>query len=367
MSSQIPKPDLKYWLAFNQITTIGPIRWQKILNYFPSLEIAWRAKSSELKMAGLDQNTIEKFFDQKTKINPGQELEKIQKQRIEIVTNKDEAYPSLLKEIYAPPPLLYYQGNLDLKNEYLLAIVGSRKPTDYGKQVTKQLTNGLTRAGLATVSGLALGIDAIVHQTTIDCGGKTISVLGSGLDQIYPATNRNLAKEIIKSGGAIVSEFPLGTKPFHFNFPRRNRIIAGLSLGVLITEAQSQSGAIITALHALEQNREVFAVPGGIYQQNSAGTNMLIKKGAKMTTGVNDILETLNLQNAKQFKKIKTIQPTTKCEEEILKIIDQGSNHVDKIAKSVRLNISIVNSTLALMEMKGLIKNLGNQTYIKTQ
>lgn len=356
---------LPYWLAFNQISTIGPIRFQRLLNYFADLKDAWQAPISELIKAGLEPKIAREVAEKKPKINPQNELEKLEKINGQAITILDQNYPKLLKEIYAPPPLLYYLGEFDLNNDFILAVVGTRKISEYGKQVTQKLVSELTQAGLTIASGLALGIDACAHLAALNNGGKTIAVLGSGLDQIYPATNRQLAQKIVGQGGAIISEFPLGMPPLKHNFPLRNRIIAGLSLGTLVTEAGEKSGALITARLALEQNREVFAVPGNIYQTGSVGPNKLIKLGAKAVTAATDILEALNLSQANDFKDVLKLIPENEIEKNILKVLDQEPLHIDKIVQSSMLDISVVNSTLSVMEMKGMIKNLGNQTYLK--
>lgn len=357
--------ELPYWLAFNQISIIGPIRQQRLLNYFANLKDAWQAPLNELINAGLEPKIAEDLINKKSKINPKRELEKLEKINGQAITILDQNYPRLLKEIYAPPPLLYHLGEFDLSNDFVLAVVGTRKISDYGKQVTQRLTSDLALAGLTIISGLALGIDTCAHQAALNVNKKTISVLGSGLNQIYPATNRRLAEKIISSGGAVISEFPLEMPPLKHNFPLRNRIIAGLSLGTLITEAGEKSGALITAQLALEQNREVFAVPGNIYQTGSAGPNKLIKMGAKAVTSAADILETLNLSQANDFKAVLKLIPENEMEKNILKILDQEPLHIDKIVQSSMLDISVVNSTLSVMEMKGMIKNLGNQIYLK--
>jgi len=367
MPNELPKDELKYWLALNQISIIGPVRFQKIRDYFPDLNSAWQAGSNELTKAGIELKIAEEMISQRLKINPDLELEKIEKIDAKLITILDPTYPKLLKEIYAPAPLLYYFGNLNLDNDFPLAVVGSRKISEYGRQVTTQIVSELVTFGLTIVSGLALGIDACAHQATLKNSGKTIAILGSGLDQIYPATNRQTAQEIINNGGAVISEFPLGTPPYKSNFPQRNRIIAGLSLGTLVTEAGVKSGALITARFALEQNREIFAVPGNIYSQGSIGTNNLIRMGAKMVTAATDILEALNLKQANDFKSTKEIIPENENEKILLELIEFEPIHVDKLAQCARLDISVINSTLAVMEMKGMIKNLGNQKYVKAR
>ena len=364
-TTEFNKNELKYWIAFNQLTVIGPIRWQKILSYFPNLKTAWQAPIQQLIQAGLETKIAQQVSEKRQGITPDLELKKIEKLNIKIVTILDEAYPKALKQAYGCPPLLYYFGNLDLNNDYCLAVVGTRKITPYGQRVTQDLVKELAGTGITIVSGLALGVDACAHQTTLDSNGKTIAVLGSGLDQIYPSANRQLAQKIIESGGAVISEFPLGTPPYKSNFPLRNRIISGLSLGTLITEAGIKSGALITGQFALEQNREVFAVPGNIYSLTSAGPNQLIKLGAKMVIQASDILETLNIKSAASAKQIKEIIPENETEKMLLEHLNAEPLHVDKLVQCTKLNISLVNSTLSVLEMKGIIKNLGGQTYIK--
>lgn len=366
MSSQLSKQEIKYWLSFNQISFLGPVRFQRLLNYFPNLEAAFKSPFSELLSAGIEQNVAQIIVAQRLKINPDAELEKIERQKISVVTVLDKNYSKLLKEIYNPPPLLYYHGSLDLNNDFPLAVVGTRKISEYGRQVTQQIVKDLAEGGLTIISGLALGVDAVAHQSAVNCGGKTVAVLGSGLDLVYPISNHRLADKIIKNGGSIISEFPLGTPPYKSNFPQRNRIISGLSLGVVVTEAGSDSGALITAKYALEQNREIFAVPGNIYSQGSAGPHQLIKMGGQLITSAADILEVLNLQQAKNFKATKISIPETENEKKLLELLEKEPLHVDKLSQISRLDISVINSTLTVMEMKGLVKNLGGQKYVKT-
>ena len=331
------------------------------------MEQAWLAGKSLLLSAGLEINTVDLIIGQKNKINPDQELEIITKNKIDITTIKDNNYPKLLKEIYCPPPLLYHYGQINLSQDYTLAVVGSRKYSEYGRQVTFDLIRSLSSAGMVIISGLALGIDTFAHQAAVEQNGKTIAVVGSGLDLIYPSSNRQLAEKIIATGGAIISEFPPGTPPYKSNFPQRNKTISGLSLGTLIIEANIKSGALITAQYALEQNREIFTVPGNIYQATSAGCHKLIKDGAKLVTAPTDILEALNLEKIADYKTSQAILPENETEKIILEIITAEPTHVDKIAQASRLNISVINATLALMEMKGSIKNLGSQKYIKSR
>jgi len=357
--------EIKYYNALNLITEIGANRFKKLLAYFPSAKLAWEASASELKKAGLEENIINTLIEKRSGISPDKELEKVIRAGIEIVTLKDSKYPKLLKEIYDSPALLYVKGDLlRLEDEFCLAVVGTRKLSSYGRQVTSVITRDLAQAGLSITSGLALGIDALAHKAALEAQGKTIAVLGCGLDRVYPVANQKLAQDMLTKRGAIVSEFPLGTPPLKHHFPFRNRIISGLSLGVLVIEAAEISGALITARSALEQNREVFAVPGNIYSPTSVGPNNLIKMGAKLVTSAQDILEELNLTKAYQFIETKKIVPDTKEEAKILEALGSEPIHIDDLVKATELPTSTVSSTLTMMEMKGKVKNLGGMQYV---
>jgi DNA processing protein len=339
--------DLKYWVAISRCPKIGAIRLVKLFNFFHSMEEAWRASFSELQRAGLDESIVHDFLAQKMIVNPDTEWEKLVKENISVLTINDPGYPKLLKEIWNPPAILYVRGVLPPDNEYNLAVVGTRKISIYGRQ-------------------LALGVDALAHQTTVRLGGKTIAVLGSGIDSesIYPAGNRFLASEIIKTGGAIISEYPLGTLALPGNFPLRNRIVSGLALGTLVIEAAEESGALITAQCALEQNREVFAVPGSIFNPTSAGPNKLIKMGAKAVTSTKDILETLNLAAAADFMQNKKILPSSPEEKKIMSNLSTEPLHIDKLIAASGLDAAKIGAILTLMEMKGMVKNLGGMNYV---
>ncbi len=368
MSNQNQKnSDIKYWVAFSLLPKVGPVRLRKIMNYFSSFKHAWGASMSELINAGIEKNIAENILINRKSINPDLEMQKLEQEGIKVITIKNERYPKLLKEIYAPPILLYYKGEFSsAKDEFALAIVGTRKFSNYAQQVAPQITHELAQAGLVIVSGLALGIDALAHESCVEAGGRTIAVLGSGLDKqsIYPSYNRHLADKILANGGLLLSEFPIGTQPLKHNFPQRNRIVAGLSLGSLIIEAPEKSGALITARYSLEENREVFAVPGSIYNKNSFGSNNLIKQGAKMVTCAKDVLEALDLSLVKNFVETKQISPDSPEEEKVLEYLSHDPLHVDNLVKQTGLDIKTLNSTLTLMEMKGKIKNLGGMMYV---
>ncbi len=293
--TEFVNPETKYFNAFNLIDGLGPIAFKKLLAHFNSLEEAWSIEINQFRQAGLENFVIEQIKKQRPQINPSEQMERLTKEGIDLITILDKNYPKLLKEIYSPPALLYIRGKLELNDEFSLAIVGTRKLSSYGQQITPLITSDLAGAGLTIISGLAKGIDTLAHQAALKANGRTIAVLGSGLDKksIYPSINRHLAEEISQKG-AVISEFPIGAEPLAQHFPQRNRIISGLSLGILVIEAPEKSGALITAKDALEQNRDVFAIPGPILAKNSLGPNNLIKMGAKLVSQANDILYELN-------------------------------------------------------------------------
>jgi len=358
--------DLKYWLALSQFYKFGPVKFQKLKNYFPSMAAAFTAEFRELVRAGIDEKTAEEFIIFRHQIEPDRLLENLNKEEVKILTIDDAKYPKLLKQIYDPPLLIYYRGDPEAFSDFSLAIVGTRKFTSYGQQVTERIVGELVAYGLTVVSGLALGIDTLAHTAAIEAGGKTVAVLGCGLDQqsIYPAQNRYLSDKIQDHGGIIISEYPLNTMPLRYHFPQRNRLISGLSLGTLVIEAGEKSGSIITAMHALEQNRDVFAIPGNIYSAYSAGTNSIIKLGAKLVSGAKDIVESLNLSKAVAYTKNKKIIPESAEEELILSKLNYEPIYVDELVRLTKLDASIINSTLTIMEMKGQVKNLGGMQYV---
>lgn len=362
--SNVNSQELQYWIAFNQLPEFGPKRFSKLLNYFPSLETAWQAANGELIRAGIEEKITVKLVAKKSEIDPATELKKVDKQGLKVVTIKDEIYPAKLKEISNAPPLLYCRGELfKPQDEFALAVVGTRKITPYGEQITQDLVLQLTQNGLSIVSGLALGIDALAHKTCLGAQGRTLAVLGNGLDSIYPASNLPLARRILDTNGLIMSEFPLGTPSFKSNFPHRNRIISGLSLGTLVIEARSGSGSLITASLALDQNREIFAVPGPINSSASKGPNELIKQGAIPVSSAQDILQALNLEKAKDFSKVREILADNEAEEIIIKLLDNTNMTIDEIIKKSQLDAREINSILVGMELKGKVRKITGNTY----
>ena len=358
--------DKKYYNAFNFIPQIGPVRFGKLINHFKSMKDAWNANASEFYEAGIEQDVVEKILESRKNIFVDQEFEKLEKENIKIITINESSYPALLKETHSAPAVLYFKGEME-KDDLTVAIVGSRKVSIYGRQVTSQLARELSGTGLTIVSGMALGVDVIAHNECVKLKNKTIAVLGGGIDtaSIYPSSNCQTAENIISSGGAIVSEYPVGTPPLKQHFPARNRIISGLSLGVLVIEASEKSGALITAKFALEQNREVFAIPGSIFSNNSIGANNLIKLGAKLVTKSEDILEELNLESVAEIKKAREIIPDNEEEKLILENLSADEPiQIDKLAKIVKINTAALSSLLTLMEIKGKVKNVGGMRYV---
>ncbi len=358
---------MKYLNALNKINGTGPQKMKMLLSFFGSSQKAWEASQEELIRSGIGEKLAEKIDRERKDINPDFEWEKMEKAGIRMITFNDPEYPILLKEIANPPYILYIRGDFDLNSMPMISIVGSRKFTAYGSQVASTFARDLAAAGICVVSGMALGIDAIAHEGALSAGGKTVAVLGDGLDDesIHPRNNFNLSRDIMENG-ALISDFPVGTPPLEYHFPARNRIIAGLTLGTLVVEAGEKSGTLITANLALESNREVFSVPGSIFSPQSLGTNDLIKKGAKVVTSVKDILEELNLEKGKIPMKIIPKNFETPQEEAIMKLLSTEPVHIDNISKLSKLSVSQVSSHLSMMEIKGYVKNIGGQNYIIT-
>jgi DNA processing protein len=355
--------DIKYWVGFNNIPGIGRVRLSQLESYFGGLEQAWVASPGELKRAGLDSVALRAISQWRDKVDPDAEMEKIKRHGIQVLTCNDSTYPRRLKEIYDYPPVLYVRGSLLPEDEWCLAVVGTRRATVYGKQVTEELVADLARSKITIVSGLAKGIDTIAHRSALEAGGRSLAVFACGLDIVYPSENERLAGDIMERG-ALLSEHPLGMRPRAENFPRRNRILSGLSLGVLVAEADETSGAMITARMALEQNREVFAIPGSILSPVSRGTNRLIQEGAKLVREYTDILEELNLTTVARQIEMREIIPESETESALLKHLGAEPTHIDEVCRRSGLPAAAVSGTLAMMELKGLIKQVGTMNYV---
>ena len=355
--------ELKYWVSFSRVPGIGKVKISQMMGYFATLESAWKAPAGELKKAGLDSKSINAITAIRQKISPDAEIDSLVKYKVKAIPCSSPEYPQRLKEIHDYPPLIYIRGTLLAEDECCLAVVGTRRATAYGRQVTEELVTDLAKNKITIVSGLAKGVDSIAHRTTMEAHGRTIAVLGNGLDIVYPAENASLARSIIENG-ALVSEYPLGTRPKADNFPRRNRIMSGISLGVLVIEAGEKSGALITAEQALQQNREVFAVPGSIFSPASRGTNSLLQQGAKLVRNYIDILEELNLAMVAQQLEMKELLPVNETEAILLKQLSSDPTHIDEICRRSGVIAATAGSTLALMELKGMIKLTGGMNYV---
>jgi DNA processing protein len=355
--------DKRFWVGFNLIKGIGAVRLQALIQYFGDLEAAWNADSAALAEAGMGGKVIERLVEARGNVDLQQLLDKLQSQGIKLLTWQDEAYPSRLKEIDQPPPVLYLRGDYLSDDLFAVAIVGTRRVTSYGRQITEEIACFLAANGITVISGLARGVDAIAHQSALKSGGRTVAVLGSGVDRIYPPEHRALAEQIMERG-AILSDYAPGTPPEASNFPPRNRIIAGLSLAVVVVEAGETSGALLTAEYAAEQGREVFAVPGSILAPQSKGTNKLIQRGALPLLNAADLMQALDLTRIGEHKAARKILPANLTEARLLDVLGPEPLHVDDIRSQADLPIEQVSAALALMELKGLVRQVGGMNYV---
>ncbi len=324
------------------------------------------ASEHQLITAGIDAEIAQNFIAMREKINLEEEAKKLDFEKIKILNYRDANYPRLLLEIPKFPPILYYKGIMQTADELCIAVVGTRMISNYGRTVIPGLIEPLVESGAVIVSGMAFGVDSCAHEEAVKKGRRTIAVLGGGLDEksLYPKHHALLAQRILDSGGALISEYPIGTPNFKQNFVARNRIISGLSVATVVVECDLQSGTLITAKHALDQNRTVYAVPGPIYSQTSQGPNNLIKMGAKLITEANDIFQDLNLANLPEQKTAQAIFGDTKEESILLKLLNYEPLLMNELIKQSGLDTSAVTSALTFLEMKGKVRNLGGQQYV---
>jgi DNA processing protein len=360
--------EIRALLTLNAVPGVGSYKTRALVSYFSSAAAVLRASPRELtEVSGIDVKTAANIANNDADAFVDDQLRRMATCDAKILTLWDQRYPELLREIYDPPVLLFVRGKIIAGDRDSVAIVGTRKPSHYGKLVAEKLARDLVGAGVTVVSGLANGIDTVAHATSVVSGGRTIAVLGSGVDVIYPGKNFSLAKEITASG-ALVSEFPLGTQPDRPNFPRRNRIVCGMSLGVIVVEAGEKSGALITADMALEQNREVFAVPGNINSPQSIGPNELIKHGAKTVTCADDVFEEIecHLLHTQPQDRRKTVQTDLTSEEmSILKLLSHEPAHVDQLAINANETTARVLAILLSLELKNQIKQIPGKMFIR--
>lgn len=354
-----------YWIGFNMVSGIGPARLAALLGAYGSAEAAWHASPDGLAAAGLDQRSLNNLVRARQEIDLDEEWSRVNNAGVRVLTWEDEDYPSNLSSLESRPPLLYVRGQLREEDVWSVAIVGTRRASMYGREVAGQLASELARAGVTVVSGLALGIDTIAHRAALDAGHRTIAVLGSGVDQIYPPENRGLAARIAESG-AIISEYPLGTRPEANNFPPRNRVISGLSKAVAIVEAPRRSGALITARFAAEQGRDVFAVPGNILNPGSAGCNELIQNGAMPLLRPQDVLDQLNLEHQVEVYHQQRLIPADPLEAQLLEQLSTEPTHVDDIVRNSTMSSPQVASLLTMLELKGMVRQVGVLSYVRS-
>ncbi len=361
--------ETSYWVAFSVFPGIGPVRFKLLYEYFGSAKKAWQSSVATLKKIRLGDKRADDFDHFRKTFNSNEYCKQLEKLHVAVLTLKDAKYPKLLKQIPDAPFLLYVRGKRGkepLNLDRTIAVVGTRKVTRYGVEVTQRIVAGLVSQGFTIVSGLAYGVDAVAHQAAIDAGGKTVAVLGCGIDIIAPPSNARLYHHIGEEGhGAIVSEMPLGMRPNKGLFPARNRIISGLSLGVIVTEGAYDSGALITARNAAEQGREVFAVPGPITSPYSRAPAKLIKSGAKLVENVEDILEELGNDETVRQKDSKTVRREghTKEEQKILDALLDRRMHLDEVVRETGLTIAAVAATLSVLEIRGIVKDYGEKVY----
>ncbi len=359
-------------ITLSLIEGVGSAIIQKLLSFFGSAEEALTASYQELsKVMGLSPGICHKIVSQRDEVPLEEQLSLVEKHACQVITIHDSAYPERLRTIFDPPQILYVKGKLPPQSALAISIVGSRGATSYGKMMSERLSGELASKGFVIVSGFARGIDSVAHRGAINAGGNTIAVMGNGLSIIYPPENAKLMEEIIENG-AVISEFPMKTPPLGTNFPRRNRAISGLSLGTLIVEASERSGSLITAKFALEQGREVFAVPGEISSKMSKGTNYLIKQGAALVETVDDILDALSLDlpEMPKVRKVPQAEPPPDIklgddEQVIWNLLSQKPTHIDEIARISELPPSKVSSILVMLELKGIIQQLPGKQFVR--
>lgn len=361
-------PELPYFLGFSAFPGIGPVRFRLLYTYFSSAKSAWNASRSELIHIGMGNVLIDAFVAFRKRTNVDHYVEELTHKHIGALMITDPRYPALLKEIPDPPFVLYVRGTrgkttLDMSRP--VGVVGTRSMSSYGKDVTERIVSGLVAEKCTIVSGMAYGVDAVAHQAALDGGGMTVAVLGCGVDVIAPVSNDRLYHEIIECGrGAVLSEMPLGMRPNKGVFPARNRIISGLSRGIVVTEGAAHSGAMITARYAAEQGRDVFAVPGPITSLYSKGPAKLLKDGATLVESAADILEALQMGHVSNDATGKQGQIADTNEERcILDRLTEGSMHIDNLVRSTGLTASNVAAILTILEMKGLVKDIGEKEY----
>lgn len=353
----------RYWVAFSLVKGIGAVRFQALLDFFGDPQVAWEAPAHALREAGLSEKIVDNLLQVRASLSIDRLWDRLQARGIEVLILTDDNYPRRLREIEQPPPVLYVRGRLSQQDEWAVAIVGTRRITAYGRQIAEEVAGTLARNGVTVVSGLARGVDAIAHQAALSASGRTLAVLGCGVDRIYPTEHRRLAEQII-ANGALLSDYPPGTPPDASNFPPRNRLISGLSKAVVVIEAGQTSGALITAAFAADQGREVFAVPGNINAPSSKGTNRLIRDGARPLLDPQEVLEALDLTMVQEYQVARVTLPADAIEARLFATLSSEPLHIDEIRERSDLPIDQVTAKLALMELKGMVRQVGGMHYV---
>jgi DNA processing protein len=358
--------DREAYILLNMMEKIGPITVRELVDHLGSVSAIFTARGHDLAGArGTGRETVDAIVRQRDELDVAHEIAGADSLGARIITPVDPEYPAVLNQIHDPPLALYVQGEFETRDQHAFAVVGTRRPSHYGRDTAERLAYQLSMAGYVVVSGMAEGIDTVAHRGALKAQGRTLAVLGGGLDHVYPASNRGLAKEIADHG-VVMTELPLGRRPDRTTFPMRNRIVSGLSAGVVVVEAGPRSGALITVRQALEQGRSVFAVPGRIDSLRSQGCNELIRGGATLVTSADDILEDFEYLFA---------QPDRRCSEDamprielsddesaLVSALDQGESDVDSIIRATGLNPANVSSTLLSLEMKNVVRMLPGRT-----
>lgn len=357
----MPIPDVAWWIAFRQIPGVGPGRIQSMLDHFGSMRAAWQASDQEIRGV-LPPQLAADVLKARARLDVEEQYARTTRGGIRATCWTDEDYPALLREVPAPPPVLYYRGQLVETDTTAVAIVGTRKVTAYGREMAYRIAYDLAKAGVTIVSGLALGVDGVAHRAALEAGGRTIAVLGSGVDVIYPGKHRDLAHRIAQQG-AVVSEYPLGTQPDRFNFPARNRIISGLSRGVVVVEAPERSGALITVDFAAEQGRDAFAVPGPIHAPQSAGCLRILREGATLVRSAEDILEDLHIRPLATEESEEIAASLSDGERRLLSLMTLEPQHIDDIAAKLNLSVGEVSGELMMLELQGSVRSGGGGYY----
>ena len=357
--------DVAFWAAFHRVPYIGPTRVDRLLRRFPTLHAAWGADAVHLR-AVLDERAVTSLLETRRQLDPEAELAGYRRRGIDVIPRIDARYPTALAQIPGAPPVLYVRGELRPEDDRAVAIVGTRRASTYAREVTRQFATELATAGVTVVSGLARGIDGVAHEAALQAGGRTIAVLGSGPDVIYPTEHRRLVEAILADRGAVLSDYPPGRKPDARNFPARNRIISGLSRGVVIVEAPARSGALITAEFAADQGREVFVVPSGVLAPTNAGGHALLRDGARIVTSAAELLEDLRFAPGTGPLAVQApLAFDSPVERRLHALLTAEAQHIDDLAAMAPAAIGEVAVALQMMELRGQVRNVGAHHYVR--